>query len=67
MSLFQDLRQQPISENTLQNEDPGQQFLQGGIHAGGGQGLILVKREINRKNLNQPLPSQISEHVRTKA
>ena len=33
----------------------------------GGQGLVLVKREINRKNLNQPLPPQMSEHVRTKA
>ena len=32
----------------------------------GGQGLVLVKREINRKNLNQPLPSQMSERVRTK-
>ena len=54
MSLCQDLRQQPISKNTLQNEDPGQQCLQGGggIHVGG-QSLILVKREINRKNLNQ--------------
>ena len=32
----------------------------------GGQGLVLVKREINSKNLNQSLPSQMSEHVRTK-
>ena len=37
----------------------------GGIHVGG-QSLVLVEREINRKNLNQPLPSQMSEHVRTK-
>ena len=28
-NFCQDLRQQPISENTLQNEDQGQQLLQG--------------------------------------
>ena len=65
MILCQDLRQQPISENTLQNEDQGQQFLQEGKHKGG-QGPVLVKRETNKKNLNQPLLSQMSELVMTK-
>ena len=63
MILCQDLRQQPVSENTLQNEDQGQQFLQEGKHK---EGLVLVKRETNKKNVNQPLPSQMSELVMTK-
>ena len=32
----------------------------------GDPGLVQVKRETKLKNLNQPVPSQLSEHAKTK-
>ena len=61
MYQCQDLRLELVCQNIPMSEGQGQQNLQEG-----GQGLVLVDKEINGKNLNQPFPFQQSESVRTK-
>ena len=59
MYQCQDLRLELVCQSVPLCEGQGQQNLQDGT-CEGGQGLVLVNKEINGKNLNQQFPFQQS-------